>query len=193
MQDAPGQNGPGDGGIEGGGPIKGLGPQGGDHRIARVETGGDQGRRKAGPAGTGRDGLDHRGGDTERRQGPDQGRPGDTRPDHGNRRQGRIGVRPGRQDRFQPFALAAVPRAFGDGEPPVGQTATDRSGDGEGGQTGPGGRPGRNRVEDPGRPHVGIGRGGEAVEEPGVGTPLPGLQRPADLTHGQIQCGVAGG
>uniref|UniRef100_A0A0N4ZVQ0 LigA n=1 Tax=Parastrongyloides trichosuri TaxID=131310 RepID=A0A0N4ZVQ0_PARTI len=87
---------------------------------------------------------------------------------------------------LQPFALPAVAGLLLDGEAMLGQAAPHGPGDGEGGQPRAGRGARRDQGQDFRRPHAGVQRGRESIQEPGVGRARPLLQRPLGVADGQV-------
>ena len=77
--------------------------------------------------------------------------------------------------------------AFVDDEALLGQAASHSAGDGEGGQSRAGRRSGGDQPHHLRRPHAGIERGREAVQEPGVGRARPLRQGPGRVAYGQVE------
>ena len=175
-------------------PDHGLGVEGGDVSAARVQPRHDQGCRVARSAGARPGCIVHDRVQSQGAEGPRQGRAGDPRADDGDLALGdrRRGGRAGKAG-LQPFVLAPEPGLFFDNEPPGGEAASHGAGDGEGRRPRAGGRARRNTGQDPLAPHVRIARGGEAVEEPGVGRAGPRLQRLGGIHDGEVDSRAPGG
>ena len=180
------------GGIEMTRPLQRLGVQGRDARVACVQPGRDQTRRKAGTASPRSIRLEHHGPNAAVAQGAHDRSPGDARADDGDHwpRLGCRGRSGSRQARLQPFALAAMSRAFVDDEAPLRQAAPHRARDGEGGQPRPRRRSCGDQVHDLRRPHPRVQRRRKTVKEPGVRRSRPLRQRPGRIPDRQIQNGV---